>query len=269
MSALFRLRTLLLALVALFAFARPAAAVDYTDIWWNPNESGWGVNLVQSNNFIFATFFVYGTNQQPTWVTAQLTLGNNNVWSGPVYFTTGSFYGGPWDPGQSSATEVGVATFVPSDAVNGTLNYNVGGISVAKVITRQTLKLIPAGGKYAGAFTSVYSGCANPANNGPLTFWANLTVNQTPSTMELRFQGYSLDDFSPFNFTMSGNSIQQGQLYQIPGATYLSGSNTLSAQVSEVKVTSQGIEGRWLANLNPVFTGCIENGYFSFLFVEP
>ena len=39
------------ALVASFLVSLPAGATnfgtDYTDLWWNPSESGWGVNLIQ------------------------------------------------------------------------------------------------------------------------------------------------------------------------------------------------------------------------------
>ena len=39
------------------AAARPAAGADWTDIWWAVPEVGWGVNFVQSDRFIFATFY--------------------------------------------------------------------------------------------------------------------------------------------------------------------------------------------------------------------
>ena len=106
-SPLRALRALSLAAVLMFALARPAAAVQYTDIWWNPAESGWGVNFIQADNLIFATFFIYGADQKPTWVTAQLTLGTNNVWSGPVYLTGGPYYGAAWDPSQVTTTASG------------------------------------------------------------------------------------------------------------------------------------------------------------------
>ena len=51
------LKRLLLALLLLSATIRVNAA-DYTDLWWNPAEGGWGVNLVQSDNFMFVTFFI-------------------------------------------------------------------------------------------------------------------------------------------------------------------------------------------------------------------
>ena len=60
-----RMRSLPAAALAAVSFA--AHATDYTDIWWNPAESGWGVNIVRSNTFIFATFFGYGPGNVPAW----------------------------------------------------------------------------------------------------------------------------------------------------------------------------------------------------------
>src|SRR4029079_12397855 len=53
-----------LAIVLALAFAAPAFAgssfsTDVSDLWWNPDESGWGVNVIQQGNYVFATFFVY------------------------------------------------------------------------------------------------------------------------------------------------------------------------------------------------------------------
>src|SRR5262245_60610926 len=114
------LRSLAAAVVVSLALIRPAAAVDYTDIWWNPNEAGWGVNLVMSNNFMFATFFIYGGDNKPTWVTANMTVDNNGVWSGPLYQTTGTYFGNPWNPGNLTQNQVGTATFTPTSSVTGT-----------------------------------------------------------------------------------------------------------------------------------------------------
>jgi len=58
---------------ALLCLAPIARATDFTDIWFVPSESGWGVNIVQSDAFMFLTFFIYGSDKKPTWYTAQLT----------------------------------------------------------------------------------------------------------------------------------------------------------------------------------------------------
>ena len=49
-----------------------------------PPEGGWGVNFVQSDQFIFATFFIYGPDNQPIWYTAQLTRQTQRHVDGPA-----------------------------------------------------------------------------------------------------------------------------------------------------------------------------------------
>ena len=256
------LRSLGAALLFSLALVRPAAAVDYTDLWWNPNEAGWGVNFVQSNNFMFATFFIYGGDNKPTWVTANMTLATNGVWSGPLYQTTGTFYGNPWITGQQTTTQVGSATFTPTGSFTGVLTYNVGGTNVAKSFQRQTLTTIPLGGNYSGAVLSTFSNCNDPNANGAQTSYANLTVTQNVgSTLQLDFDS----DFG--KCTIVGNYQQNGSLYSVPNAAYSCYSRSLTAQLSQVKSTAQGIEGTWTANVGSAYPGCVETAYFSLLFI--
>ena len=54
------LQCLLVSIAA--ALALPAAATthstDYTDLWYLPAESGWGINIIQQYDTVFATMFV-------------------------------------------------------------------------------------------------------------------------------------------------------------------------------------------------------------------
>jgi hypothetical protein len=258
MSFLRRLAALLL---VSFALVRPAAAVDYTDIWWNPSEGGWGVNLVQSNQFIFATFFIYGAGNQPFWYTAHLTQQSNGTWTGPVYQTTGTNFANPWNPANHTVAQVGTATFTPTSAITGTLAYNINTVSVTKSIQRQSLTPIPLGGNYQGAYQSVFSNCNDSSLNGPITYDSTWVVTQTPGG-NLTFEVTSND-----SFTMTGPYAQTGTLFSIPGATYNLAGKSMTATVTEIKATSQGLEGRWTANVGTAYPGCVENGYFSLLFL--
>ena len=94
------LKRLLLAAFLATAAMR-AIAADYTDIWYNPAEPGWGVNLVQSDNFLFATFFIYAQNGSPTWYTAQLTW-DGSKFTGGLYATAGTWFAVPWQPDSRS-----------------------------------------------------------------------------------------------------------------------------------------------------------------------
>jgi hypothetical protein len=254
------LRSVLAAVLLMFAVARPAAAVDWTDLWWNSLENGWGVNFVQANDFIFATFFVYGPNQQPTWVTAQMSVDANGIWSGPLYQTTGPYYGGVWDSTQRTTTQVGTATFSPATSYSGTLTYNVNNVNVSKPITRQTLKTIPLGGNYFGGLTSIFTNCTDANNNGTENLFINVTVTQVPGgNLKIDFGN------STSACTIQGNYTQDGQLYRIPGAAYFCGTTvvTNNASVTQIKATAQGIEGQWRANVSSLYAGCTESAYFS------
>jgi hypothetical protein len=119
----------------------------FTDLWWNPAESGWGVTVDHQQNFMFLTFFVYQANGSPYWVTANLQkVGTGGlatlpqVFTGPVYQTNGPYFGGPFNPAAVTQQQVGTATFTASsNYLSATLQYSVNGVNVTKSIQRQTL----------------------------------------------------------------------------------------------------------------------------------
>lgn len=246
-----------LMVAAALAVAPVARAVDYTDIWYNPAESGWGVNLVQGQDVLFATFFVYGQALQPTWYIAVLTNDGTGVFSGSLYVTSGSWFGAPWDPAQRGINAVGSATFRPSAADTGVLSYNVDATTVSLALVRQTLRTIILGGGYLGGVVVDQFSCSNPL--------ANVTVRRSGAISVVQ----SIAGVGQINFAfpdgvgcnLRGNLVQRGQLYSIPGAAYTcsTGLNT-TANVTELHATSQGIEGRWSAS---VAGGCTEQGRFA------
>lgn len=257
----------LIAVVAfsLFALSCAARSQDYSDIWWSdPLEDGWGMNLIQSQDFIFATFFVYGPAPAtaPTWYAANLYRQSNGTFSGGVYATTGTGIGAPWNPADHPpATQVGNATFTPTSSATGTLNYNVNGVNVSKSIRRQTLTTIKLSGSYIGTAVIHTTGCTNTGSNKTQYFDADPIVSQTIG-VSLSFQLA----FDNEVCTLSGPSLQEGLLSRIPNAAYVCNSGAPStlnttATVYEVKATSTGIEGRWSAS--NVGGGCREDGTFS------
>ncbi len=67
--------------ITLSANAASLFDLDYTGIWKGTDSTGWGVNLAQTNNFIFATFFVYDKDGKREWYTAELTSVPNHTYS--------------------------------------------------------------------------------------------------------------------------------------------------------------------------------------------
>src|SRR3954453_5558618 len=90
----------------------PARSADYTDIWYIPSQSGWGANVVQSDNFMFVTFFVYDASNKPTWYAANLTW-DGVKYSGGLYATQGTNWAAQWNPADYAASAVGTAFFQP------------------------------------------------------------------------------------------------------------------------------------------------------------
>ncbi|MEP7205704.1 MAG: hypothetical protein ABI920_02110 [Casimicrobiaceae bacterium] len=246
-----------LMVAAALTVAPAARAVDYTDIWYDPAESGWGVNLVQGHDVLFATFFVYGQALQPTWYIAVLTNDGTGVFSGSLYVTSGSWLGAPWDPTQSGINGVGSATFRPIAADAGVLSYNVSATAVSKTIVRQTLRTIILGGGYLGGVVADQFSCSNPL--------ANITVRRSGAiSVDQSTTGGGQINFAfadGVRCSLRGNLVQRGQLYSIPGAIYTcsTGLNT-TANVTELHATAQGIEGRWSAGVGG---GCTEQGRFA------
>jgi hypothetical protein len=260
------LKRLFLAVLLLAAAGR-AGAVDFTDIWYNPAESGWGVNVVQGDAFIFLTFFIYGADGKPTWFTGQVTQDASGNFNGGLYATTGTYYISPW-AGGSPAVAVGTVSFQPLGPATAKLIYTVTGVgTVTKTIQRQNLPAISVGAcllqngtvgpcTYSGAQNGTYSNCSTSANNRPYTDFFNLQVTQlTNGSVTFAFS------YAAFSCTFSGTLVQQGQLYSVPGASYqCAGDPAFSANLTEIKATAQGIEGRFSAQVGD---NCREDARFS------
>jgi len=120
--------------------ASRAGATNYQDLWWNPAESGWGINLTHQGNTIFATLFTYAANGQGLWLV--MDAGQRQAdgsFLGTLYRTTGpAFNAVPFTPlGPGNINEVGTMRLRFQGGENGTLEYSVDGVNVTKAITRQ------------------------------------------------------------------------------------------------------------------------------------
>ena len=116
------------------------ALTNYQDLWWNPAESGWGVNITHQDNTLFATLFTYDASGKEMWFVLSAGLKQaDGSYLGDLYQTTGpAFNAQPFTPiTAANITRVGTMQFRFSDGANGTLNYTVNGVAVSKAITRE------------------------------------------------------------------------------------------------------------------------------------
>lgn len=265
-----RLRRLLTALTA--AAALPAAATtystDYTDLWYLSTESGWGVNVVQQSDIVFATFFVYGSDGSPRWYSvsdgrAVASNPGQNTFTGALYETRGTFYGSPWG-GQPGVTQVGTATFTFTTPTTGTLAYTVNGVNVSKTIIRQTWRGNTLTGNYAGGFVANGTNCRNGIQNGTVNVTGNLTIghgNFLNPTFRIQYLSGS-NQVGTCTFT--GSYLQEGKMGRVNSGTWscqIPGSANPPVgtfTLTQVEANTNGISARF----NGADQNCTYDGYF-------
>src|SRR5688572_30546232 len=126
------LMTAALLAVALPAAAQSTPAANYTDMWWNPSESGWGVSFAQhSSGQVFAVWYTYDPREptptgraKPLWFVVP-----GGRWETPTRFTGTAYVtdGVPFHQSGSNvrSTAVGTFTFNFTSASAGTFTYSV------------------------------------------------------------------------------------------------------------------------------------------------
>lgn len=215
-------RALLLSFFAMahFAFSN-TASTDFTDLWWNANESGWGVTATNQGEVVFLTFFVYGTDNKPVWYTGQVSRAGTTsqgafIFSGPMYQTSGPWLGTFFNPNAVGVRQVGTATFT-AFITSATLTYSVDGTLVNKSLTRQTFRNNDLTGDYGGVVRATNAGCANPLNNGTVESVYGIRIAHSGTSFSM-----STNDNLEV-CTYSGNYTQGGRMgrsigtYTCPG----------------------------------------------------
>ncbi len=193
----------------------------FSDVWWNPNESGWGMVVAHQQDVIFATFYIYGADGSPYWVTGELRkVGTGGptappvVFTGPVYETHGPWFGGVFNPTLVGIQQVGTATFTATGAFNATLQYSVNGVNVTKTIQRQTLSNVNYSSQYGGGIVYQLSQCipSQSSNNGKtISDTAVLTIVQSGTAFHMDAVGQIT------NCSFNGTYAQGGSLGQVNG----------------------------------------------------
>lgn len=121
----------------IFATSGPAPVVDYTDLWWNESESGWGVSLTQQFGIIFAAWFTYDAAGEPVWYVVSNCAVNETGCSGTLYRVSGgAALTAPWTA-VNPAAPAGEVTFAFTGPATGTMTYTIDGVAGTRKITRQ------------------------------------------------------------------------------------------------------------------------------------
>jgi hypothetical protein len=253
-----------LVLVALLAFAVRADALEYTDVYYNPSEQGWGMFLVQSDATQFIAFFIYGSDGKPIWYVAILTDDGTGRYTGTLYATTGTYFANPWQGNHSTAA--GTVAFTPTDRYHATLTYTVDGVgTVTKTVQRQSLTPYVLSGNYSGSMSGAITQCNDPAavDNA---FRGRYVLGATQSGDASASLTFTFVDqtHSGIVCTVSGPLNHVGRLYQLNGSISCTGpgqsGNAHPVTIDALHPTGQGIEGYLNGQTGG---GCLSSLHFS------
>ncbi len=233
------------------------SANTVSDLWYNPQESGWGVNIVQQDDIAFLTLFVYGPDGTPQWFVAPETsvnaIGSDGraYFQGPLYKTRGAWLGGPFDPSSVAVTRVGTVYLSPIANGQMRIEYDVNGVAVNKVIQRQTWRAANVFGNYVGAFSQLkQSGSGTPVREVNA---ANIALYIVSGSAFLR-----VDDDNQVRCEYEGDYTQTGRLGSFGGNFSCSDGRTGTFQVDELEISNQGIS----AKFKSAWAGGSSNGRF-------
>jgi len=251
-------------LACMLAAGRAPAAIgpDPTGLWYDPDESGWGLSISQQGDKLFAVLFVYDSSNRPTWyVASDIDTPSGTVFtpflsvSGKLYRTSGPWFGGTFDPHAVTMTEVGTLTlgFPQPNLQSMGVMYSIDGTTVSRSAVPQTWG--DTSEFLAGSFEGGLRVLAPPATCGDLGLQppgAFRFQGTAGAPGQLRFVwGTGIDTFCVVN----GTYTQKGQLGSISGRvgcgdingnldpSTVSGPASATLQVDNVVVSEHGFSG--------------------------
>jgi hypothetical protein len=176
---------------------------NYSDLWWNPGESGWGLSITQHNATIFAAWYVYDDSGRATWVVmpgGQWT--STTTFTGDLYMATGPDPRGGFDPARVVRTRVGSGSLSFDSSDRGRWSYQVNGVSGSKAIQKQAF------GVPDSASTTNYTDLWwNAGESG----WG-LSISQQYRTLFAVWYSYSSDG-QPAWYVLPGGSWTSSDTY--------------------------------------------------------
>ncbi|HUQ27072.1 MAG TPA: hypothetical protein VM051_00675 [Usitatibacter sp.] len=224
-----RFFAILIAALAIPAFATPQP-INATDLWINPDESGWGISVFHQGDTLFASLFVYGPDGQPKWYTASALTPGPFTFSGALTEATGPFFGGAFNPNAVTRRTVGNMTFTLRET-DALVSYSVDGTQVSKRVVRFSMRPIEISLVYYGVVLQ-------PAGPASEVSWPDLHI--------LLSEDGSMDTASNTTSTCYFPASSRSQ-----NGEFVSAAGTTSCP--------SGVRGPWRMTIDPTATGFIGN----------
>ncbi len=142
--------------------ADPATFSNLTALWWNPTQSGWGVQINHVGDLLSATWYTYGEDRKPAWFIFNATRQADGRYSGPLLRGRSGtrFDQINGQPALSQIDEVGTVSLSFANGAAGEFSYTIGGSTRTVQISRaefgnrrsecRTVPSTPVGGPSSG-----------------------------------------------------------------------------------------------------------------------
>ena len=217
-----------------------------TDLWFPPNESGWGLNIIEQGDTLFGTMFVYDSAGQPRWYSASnLTYeqcappdSGSDCWGryrGALVESTGPYFGTTFNASAVQRRIVGTMTmdFFGNDTAY--LDYSIDGATVTrKQVRRYAFRANSLAGTYAGHILAMSGNSDRGMQTGPMT----IEVSESGTAITMTMRG------NKGTCTMRGTRFQYGRQVLASGPYDCGGAAFGQMSIMDVYVTSKGFTGR-------------------------
>lgn len=244
------------------AFALTCAGAQaglYSDLWYDPREPGWGLNVVQQDETAFVTLFVYDAQRKPTWLVASdasviAYAGTMPIFAGTLYRTEGSPHSAPHAP--PDLTPVGEVSLELVSRNRMRVHYRVDGAAYVKEVVRQTFAETPVTGNYLGHFYLRQSRPGEPPYGASIYHGEMLLLVDSEGTAILR-----VTDHLSRQCDYRGPYVQEGKLARFAGTFTCSGGDALSGtfEVTDLEASAHGVS----AALRMNGSGILQLGRFA------
>jgi serine protease len=190
---------------------------NYTDLWWfGQGFNGTGISIIQHNDTLFATWYLYDANGKGSWFVMPTGSWNasHTSYSGAMYSTVGAPFNNYSPP--ATGVQAGTLTLQFSDSSNGTLSYVLTtGQSGAFAMTRQPFGVVVAPAHQD--YSDLWWGGASQDGWG-------LTLNQHYDTLVAIWYTYGQDGLPVFyimpNGTWTSATTITGSIYATTGTPF-------------------------------------------------
>lgn len=125
-----------------FTTGSRAGATNYSDIWWNPAESGWGINIFHQDNILFSNWYTYNSTGRDQWyVVPRAERQTDGSYKGDIFEVPD---GTPYNqingaPAFAAGVpkSVGQMVYRFTNGERASITYTIGTITQTKSIERQ------------------------------------------------------------------------------------------------------------------------------------